>query len=46
MISYDSYIDICLEEYYQDVDEDSLEDDDWKVDVMIERDLEDFDESS
>ncbi len=44
MISYDSYLDICLEEYYEDVDEESAEDDDWKVDVMIEKDLEDYDE--
>lgn len=44
MISYDTYLDICIDEYYEDTEEQTLEDQDWKVDVMIEKDLEDYDE--
>lgn len=41
---YDLFLDHCIDEYYEDFEKESLEDQDWKVDVMIEKDLEDYDE--
>lgn len=42
--SFDIFLDHCVDEYYEDVEEENLEEQDWKIDVMIEKDLEDFDE--
>jgi len=42
--SFDIFLDHCVDEYYEDVEGEIVEDQDWKVDVMIEKDLENYDE--
>lgn len=36
---YDSFLDSELEKYYEELEEDILDDDDWKIDVFIEQEL-------
>lgn len=37
---YDSFLDSELEKYYEEFEEDILDDDDWKIDVFIEHEIE------
>ena len=36
---YDSFLDSELEKYYEELEEDILDDEDWKIDVFIEKEL-------
>jgi len=42
--SFDIFLDHCVDEYYEDVEGEVVEDQDWKIDVMIEKELEYYDE--
>lgn len=40
--AYDIFLDHCIDEYYEDAEEDVVQDDDWMIDAKIEQDLENF----
>jgi len=40
MTDYDLWLDRDLEDYYSDAEEDVVDDDDWMIDVYVERELE------
>lgn len=37
MSDYDSWLDGELEKYYEELEEDILDDEDWKIDVYVEQ---------
>jgi len=37
---YDVFLDKCVDEYYEDAEEDIVDDDDWKIDVYVEHEIE------
>lgn len=37
MSDYDAFLDKCVDEYYEDAEEDVLDDWDWKIDVYVEQ---------
>lgn len=34
--SFDIFLDHCVDEYYEDSEEEFVDDDDWKIDKLIE----------
>jgi hypothetical protein len=38
--AYDIFLDHCIDEHYEDAEEDSVDDDDWMVDVFVEDQIE------
>lgn len=34
--AYDSFLDKCVDDYYEDAEEDAVQDDDWMIDCYIE----------
>lgn len=40
MSDYDHWLDKDLDEYYEDTEEDEIVDDNWKIDVFIEHEIE------